>query len=76
VQSDIEWGEETLADHVPSYEPQAFALPYGSYGEDGTNDPRIPDELLGWLTEQFDVVFTQDVNARARSHASLLSGEQ
>jgi peptidoglycan/xylan/chitin deacetylase (PgdA/CDA1 family) len=67
VQSDIEWGEETLADHVPSYEPLAFALPYGSYGQDGTNDPRIPDELLGWLTEQFDVVFTQDVNARAQS---------
>jgi hypothetical protein len=72
VQSDIEWGEETLADHVPSYEPQAFALPYGSYGEDGTNDPRIPDELLGWLTEQFDVVFTQDVNARAQSRQSSL----
>ncbi|MGH3042135.1 MAG: hypothetical protein ACRDNG_10440 [Gaiellaceae bacterium] len=51
---------------MPGYEPLAFALPYGSYGQDGTSDPRIPDELLGWLTEQFDVVFTQDVNALAR----------
>ncbi|MGH3024528.1 MAG: polysaccharide deacetylase family protein [Gaiellaceae bacterium] len=66
VRSDIEWGQETLSEHVPSYEPLAFALPYGSYGQDGTNDPRIPDDLLGWLTEQFDAVFTQDVNARAR----------
>ena len=30
------------------------------------NDPRIPDDLLGWLTERYDAVFTQDVNARAR----------
>ena len=66
VRSDIEWGMETLADHVPSYEPLAFAPPYGNYGQDGTNDPSIPEELLGWLTEQFDVVFTQDVNALAR----------
>ena len=34
----------------PRYQPLAFAPPYGSYGQDGTNDPRIPDELLGWLT--------------------------
>ena len=65
VRSDIEWGHETLAEHVPSYEPLAFAPPYGSYGQDGTNDPRIPDDLLGWLTGRYEVVFTQDVNARA-----------
>ena len=33
----------------PAYQPLAFAPPYGSYGQDGTNDPRIPDDLLGWL---------------------------
>ena len=65
VRSDIEWGEETLADHVPSYEPLAFAPPYGSYGQDGTNDPAIPADLLGWLTARYKAVFTQDVNARA-----------
>ena len=67
VRGDIEWGRDTLADHIPSYEPLAFALPYGSYGQDGTNDPRIPDDLLGWLTEEFDVIFVQDVNALAKA---------
>lgn len=66
VRDDIESGRETLADHVADFEPLAFAVPYGNYGQDGTNDPRIPDDLLGWLTEEFDAVFTQDVNARAR----------
>ena len=36
------WGQRTLADHIPAYRPLAFAPPYGSYGQDGTNDPRIP----------------------------------
>ena len=66
VRSDISSAERKLAHHIHGYKPLAFALPYGSYGQDGTNDPRIPDDLLGWLTEQFDVVFTQDVNARAK----------
>jgi hypothetical protein len=65
VRSDIERGQETLADHISAYRPLAFAPPYGSYGQEGTNDPRIPDDLLGWLTERFGQVFTQDVNARA-----------
>ena len=49
MRSDIEWGQDTLADHVSDYAPLAFAPPYGSYGQDGTNDPKIPDDLLGWL---------------------------
>ena len=65
VRSDIDWGQETLADHVRSYTPRAFSPPYGSYGQDGTNDPQIPDDLLGWLTGRYEAVFTQDVNARA-----------
>ena len=65
VRSDIEWGQDTLADHIPTYQPLAFAPPYGNYGQDGTNDPRIPDDLLGWLTGRYDAVFTQDRNARA-----------
>src|SRR3954469_12694865 len=66
VRSDITWGQQTLADHISAYQPLAFALPYGSYGQDGTNDPQIPDDLLGWLTPRYDAIFTQDVNARAR----------
>ena len=69
ARSDIEWGEQTLSEHFPDYNPLAFAPPYGNYGQDGTNDPRIPDDLLAWLTERFDNVFVQDVNARARAGA-------
>ncbi len=65
VRSDIAWGQEVLADHISAYLPLAFSPPYGSYGQDATNDPRIPADLLGWLTQRYDVVFTQDVNARA-----------
>ena len=50
--------------------PLAFAPPYGSYGQDGTNDSRIPDDLLGWLAERYEAVFTQDVNARAQPGSS------
>ena len=69
VRSDIAWGQTTLADHFSAYRPLAFAPPYGSYGQDGTNDSRIPGDLLGWLTDRYDAVFTQDVNARAKPGA-------
>ena len=42
------------------YRPLAFAPPYGNYGQAGTNDRRIPRELLARLLLSFDVVFTQD----------------
>ena len=63
------WGQKTLSDHIPAYQPLAFSPPYGSYGQDGTNDARIPDALLDWLTHRYDVIFTQDVNARAQPRA-------
>ena len=73
MRSDIEWGQDTLADHIRAYRPLAFAPPYGNYGQDGTNDPRIPEDLLGWLTERYDAVFTQDRNARAQRAADSRS---
>ncbi len=42
VQSDIEWGQHTLAAHIPAYQPQAFAPPYGSYGQDERTIPGSP----------------------------------
>lgn len=66
VFSDISWGEGQLAVHVPGYRPLAFAPPYGNYGQAGTNDPRIPRELLARLLDSFEVVFTQDrIGARS-----------
>ena len=69
VRTDIAWGQTTLTDHISAYEPLAFAPPYGSYGQDGTNDPQIPDDLLAWLTQRYHTVLTQDVNARAHAGA-------
>jgi Polysaccharide deacetylase len=60
VFSDVTWGEEQLAFRVRDYRPLAFAPPYGNYGQAGTNDPRIPRELLRRLLQSFEVVFTQD----------------
>ena len=67
-------GRATLAEHLPAYRPLAFAPPFGSYGQDGTNDERIPGDLLGWLTERYRTVFTQDENARARVGGDQLLG--
>jgi hypothetical protein len=60
VFSDITYGEEQLAHELEGYRPLAFAPPYGNYGQAGTNDPRIPRELLDRLLLSFQVVFTQD----------------
>ena len=42
VRSDIASGQKTLSDHISAYRPLAFAPPFGSYGQDGTNDPADP----------------------------------
>jgi hypothetical protein len=55
--SDIEGGDKELATHISQYKPLAFALPFGAYGQDSTNDPRIPDTLLTWLTQRYPLVF-------------------
>ena len=66
VRSDIASGQTTLSDHIPAYRPLAFAPPYGNYGQDGTNDKRIPGDLLGWLERRYGAIFSQNVNARAK----------
>jgi poly-beta-1,6-N-acetyl-D-glucosamine N-deacetylase len=69
VREDIEWGQTTLKSHIRAYRPLAFAPPYGNYGQDGSNDPRIAPDLLGWLTGRYRAVFTQDQDARAKPGA-------
>ena len=65
VFSDVTEGEELVRFHVHGYRPLAFAPPFGNYGQAGTNDPRIPRQLLARLFLSFDVVFTQDRSAFA-----------
>jgi len=69
VFSDIVWGRERLAAEISSYRPLGFAPPFGNYGQDGTNDSRIPRELLAWLSERYRVIFTQDRSPFARPGA-------
>lgn len=64
--SDLEWGAEQLAENVAGLRPAAFAPPFGNYGQAGTNDPAIPEELLPWLLDRYAVVFTQDRGIFAR----------
>jgi hypothetical protein len=70
VFSDITHGEEQLSHNVKGYQPLAFAPPYGNYGQAGTNDRRIPRELLARLELSFEVVFTQDRSGFARPGAA------
>ena len=67
MRSDIEAGQKELDEQIPGYKPLAFALPFGAYGQQGTNDERIPADLLAWLTGRYEAVFTQDENALAHS---------
>jgi hypothetical protein len=66
VFSDLTWGRERLSDEISGFRPLAFAPPYGNYGQDGTNDERIPVELLAWLRDRYRVIFTQDRSLFAR----------
>ena len=66
VFSDITYAEEQAGYNVDGYRPLAIALPDGNYGQAGTNDRRIPRELLARLLLSFPIVFTQDRSGFAR----------
>src|SRR3954451_2930633 len=68
VRDDIDLGNKALADHISGYVAQSFALPYGSYGQDGTNDERIPDDLLAYLTDHYNGLFTLDAHDEAQAN--------
>ena len=60
VSSDILAGRRLMADQIPGFEPLAFAVPYGEYGQKQTNYAPIPVWEAGWLERTFKVVFVQD----------------
>ena len=60
VTSDILAGRGLLASQIPGFQPFAFAVPYGNYGQQSTNYAPIPAWLGSWLTRAFSVVFVQD----------------
>lgn len=60
VTNDVEWGEQMLHEHIPGYQPLAFAVPYSNYGQRFTNDARIPGFFFDFLHTQFPVVIDGD----------------
>jgi Polysaccharide deacetylase len=60
VTSNILWGRHQLSAQLPNFQPLAFAVPGGNYGQLATNDARIPQFMLPWLAEHFRVVFGGD----------------
>jgi hypothetical protein len=59
AEGDIAQGEAELTAHVPGYQPLAFAVPFGDYGQFHTNDASIPTELSAYLSSHFRAFFTQ-----------------
>ena len=58
VGGDIELGARLLAAHLRRA-TETFAVPFGNYGQWGTNDPRIEPWLSRFLARRFAVVFVQ-----------------
>lgn len=57
VTKDVLWGMRRLSEEVPGFAPLSFALPFGDYGQLGTNDPRIPRFFNHFLRNRFQAVF-------------------
>jgi hypothetical protein len=74
IANNMEWGERQLEQHVPGYKPWSMAIPESDYGQAGTNDPRIPPFVLGWLDRHFPVVFGGDYLDKAVGRRFQIAG--
>jgi peptidoglycan/xylan/chitin deacetylase (PgdA/CDA1 family) len=74
VTSDIVWGSQQFQEQIPGYRPLAFAVPYANYGQEETNDRRIPEFTLPWLKGHFGVVFGGDYLAEGRGQPDEIHG--
>jgi hypothetical protein len=62
--SNMEWGEQQLEQKVPGFRPLSMAIPESDYGQNDTNDLRIPPFVLSWLDKHYPVVFGGDYLSR------------
>jgi len=60
VEHDILWAKRTMSEQLSGFSPLTFAVPFGSYGQDRTNDPRIPRFMSRLLRRHFQAVFLTD----------------
>lgn len=58
VSQDLFTVRERMLDQ--GFEPHAFAVPYGNYGQRETNDPAIAPYMRALMQRQFGVYFVQD----------------
>jgi biofilm PGA synthesis lipoprotein PgaB len=74
VRQDILWAKRTMSEELPGFMPWAFAVPFGSYGNDGTNDSRIPGYMERFLERNFQAVFMTEpsVYSTPKSRRSAL----
>jgi peptidoglycan/xylan/chitin deacetylase (PgdA/CDA1 family) len=60
VRNDIERGRAALARNIPGWTSHGtFAVPFNSYGQHGSNDPRIEAWLTTYLQARFTAVLVQ-----------------
>ena len=59
VQEDLDRNNRAIEDHI-GHKPVAFAYPFGAYGSDRTNDPRLRDILREEISARYAVAFHQD----------------
>ena len=59
IGDDLEKNSNAIADHI-GRRPVAFAYPFGAYGAERTNDPRIRQVLQEEAAGRFAVAFHQD----------------
>jgi len=52
----------------------ADAIPTSNYGQDATNDPRIPKYVLPWLDRHFRAVFGGDYLDQGRNRPDQIPG--
>jgi peptidoglycan/xylan/chitin deacetylase (PgdA/CDA1 family) len=60
VISNFLFGIRELHEHIPGYRQLGEAVPESNYGQQSTNDLRIPPFVLGWLHRHFETVFGGD----------------
>ena len=63
-----------MTEQLPGFSPLEFAVPFGSYGQDRTNDARIPGFMSRLLRRHFQAVFMTDppeYTTPTSSHSAL-----
>jgi hypothetical protein len=70
VHEDLARGIGALRMHLGTFEPTAFAVPYGDYGQAQSNDPSLAGELRALFDATFPVWFTQSLDVAAKPQSS------